>query len=100
LEERTKEGSIPRKHFLSIRGYLVYVSMTYPSIEPYMKGIHLTAESWRKNRDVEGWRFEASEARLLTLNDETGKYIMEGDEGDNPGGGGGDLLQVSNPFPA
>ena len=32
--------------------------MTYPSIEPYMKGIHLMAEAWRSNQDDEGWKFD------------------------------------------
>ena len=30
--------------------------MTYPSLVPYFKGIHLTLDSWRENRDAEGWR--------------------------------------------
>jgi hypothetical protein len=50
--------------------------MTYPSIEPYMKGIHLTAEFWRDNRDNEGWRVD-EDPRLITLDDDTGEYIME-----------------------
>jgi hypothetical protein len=81
LDERTEEGSIPRKHFLGVRGYLVYVSMTYLSIEPYMKGIHVTAESWRDNCDMDGWRINEPEAKLLTLDEETGEYIMEEDAG-------------------
>ena len=32
LEDRAIEGQLPRQQFLSIRGYLVYVSMTYPTI--------------------------------------------------------------------
>jgi hypothetical protein len=75
LEARTLDGCIPQKHFLSVRGFLVYVSMTYPSIEPYMKGIHLTADSWRDNRDEEGWRIEDHDSTLLTLDEETGEYI-------------------------
>ena len=31
----------------SDRGFLVYVSRTYPSMVPYLKGFHLTIESWR-----------------------------------------------------
>lgn len=58
LEKKAGGGSIPRRHLLSVRGFLVYVGMTYPSIEPYMKGIHLTADSWRANRDKDGWRVD------------------------------------------
>ena len=50
----TKEP-IPRKELESIRGSLVYLQRTYPSITPYVKGYHLTIDSWRWNRDLEGW---------------------------------------------
>jgi len=50
----TKEP-IPRKELESIRGSLVYLQRTYPSITPYVKGYHLTIDSWRWNRDSEGW---------------------------------------------
>eukprot|EP00957_Ditylum_brightwellii_P087825 6688368-Ditylum_brightwellii.AAC.1 len=26
-------------------------------ITPYLKGVHLMLESWRPNRDVDGWKF-------------------------------------------
>jgi hypothetical protein len=38
------------------RGFLVYVTRTYPSLVPYLKGIHLTLDSWRPGRDQEGCR--------------------------------------------
>jgi hypothetical protein len=38
------------------RGFLVYISRTYPSLVPYLKGIHLALDSWRPNRNQEGWR--------------------------------------------
>ena len=38
------------------RGFLSYVGMTYPSLVPYFKGVHLTLDSWRDNRDAKGWR--------------------------------------------
>jgi hypothetical protein len=61
--------------------------MTYPTIEPYMKGIHLTAEAWRSNWDEEGWRIEESllDTRLLTLDEETGVYVLESDYRQEPG---------------
>ena len=39
-----------------LRGFLVYLSRTYPSTTPYLKGLHLTLDSWRPNRDSEGWK--------------------------------------------
>jgi len=49
---------IDRKALESIRGSLVYLQRTYPAITPYVKGYHLTIDSWRPNRDEEGWRVE------------------------------------------
>ena len=38
------------------RGFLDYLSRNYPSIVPYLKGIHLTLDSWCPNRDEDGWK--------------------------------------------
>lgn len=38
------------------RGFLVYFSRTYPSLVPYLKGIHLTLDSWRLGRTADGWK--------------------------------------------
>ena len=40
-----KPTKIPHKPLESIRGFLVYVSRTYPKTVPYLKGIHLTLDS-------------------------------------------------------
>ena len=48
-------GCIHYKTMESYVGFLVYVSMTYTSMVPYLKGIYLTLNSWRDGRDVEGW---------------------------------------------
>lgn len=45
----------------SHRGLLVYVSHTYPAMVPYLKGIHLTLDSWRPNRDEDGWKLSHPE---------------------------------------
>jgi hypothetical protein len=36
------------------RGFLVHLQRTYPAITPYLKGLHLTIDSWRPGRDSEG----------------------------------------------
>ena len=46
---------IPRKDLERIRGFLVYVATTYSVLTPYLRGIHLTLDSWRPNRDSDGW---------------------------------------------
>lgn len=43
------------------RGFLVYVCRTYPTITPYLKGLHLTLDSWRPNRDQFGWKYSGGE---------------------------------------
>lgn len=42
----------------SQRGFLVYVARTYDFLKPYLKGIHATMESWRPDRDAEGWKIK------------------------------------------
>ena len=48
--------SLPRKDLERARGFLVYVALTYTTMTPYLRGIHLTLESWRPDRDEDGWR--------------------------------------------
>jgi hypothetical protein len=49
-----------RKKFLSARGFMVYASMTYLFMRPFMKGTHMSAESWWGGRDAEGWKVAGS----------------------------------------
>jgi hypothetical protein len=49
-------GYLPHKQLESYRGFLVYVLRTYSAMVPYLKGIHLSLDSWRANRDEDGWR--------------------------------------------
>ena len=44
------------KKLRSDRGFLVYVTQAYPGMKPYLKGFHLSLESWREGRDAEGWK--------------------------------------------
>jgi hypothetical protein len=56
LRDEKGRRTLDRKILESVRGFLVYVSMTYPSMVPYLKGIHQTLETWRSNRDDLGWK--------------------------------------------
>jgi hypothetical protein len=47
---------LSHKELLSDRGFLVYVTRTYPAMVPYLKGFHLTIEMWQGSRDTEGWK--------------------------------------------
>jgi len=51
-----QNAPIPHKQLESYRGSLVYLSRTYPALVPYLKGIHLTLDSWRPLRDQDGWK--------------------------------------------
>jgi hypothetical protein len=59
------------------RGFLVYVSRTYPAMVPYLKGIHLTLDSWRPWRSSDGWKMTQSEI-TMALNDESLDFMGEG----------------------
>jgi len=57
-------ASSPQLHHKSLegtRGFLVHLQRTYPCITPFLKGIHLTIDSWRPGRDLDGWKLPASE---------------------------------------
>ena len=68
--------NMDRKELESMRGFMIYCCRTYRNMNPYLKGVHLTIDSWRDYRDNEGWklrgkaladaraRVEAGEVRL------------------------------------
>jgi len=63
-----EEGQpLNRKTLESFRGLLVYLQRTYPAITPFVKGYHLTINSWRPNRDDEGWRMDLPNPGSETL---------------------------------
>ena len=57
------DDKINRKELERVRGFLVYVSLTFETMVPYLKGIHHTLESWREDRDSEGWRLPEKDRR-------------------------------------
>ena len=50
-----KSEILDRKQLESDRGFLVYVARTFPAMKPFLKGIHLTLDSWRLGRGEDGW---------------------------------------------
>ena len=65
------QTDIHHKELERRRGFLVYVSRTYPSMVPYLKGIHQTLDGWREGRDNDGWRISMAELKAAKdLNDE------------------------------
>ena len=51
----------------SDRGFMVYVTQAYPSLKPYLKGFHLSLETWRGRRNDEGWK---EHPQLVQVQDE------------------------------
>jgi hypothetical protein len=45
------------------RGFLVHMVQTYPALNPYLKGVHGTLDSWRRNRDENGFRLPDDQKR-------------------------------------
>ena len=55
--EQISDAKLDFKDLERGRGFLVYLSRTYTSMTPYLKGIHLTLDSWREGRDSDGWKW-------------------------------------------
>ena len=55
IEELINRDCLDHKQLERDRGFLIYLSRTYRSMCPYLHGIHLNLDSWRKGRDNEGW---------------------------------------------
>lgn len=47
------------------KGFLVHISMTYLDIVLYLKGIHRTLDSWKKDRDAEIWKLQGESDWVL-----------------------------------
>ena len=59
--EMVSQDYYPLARLLQIRGFLMYVVRTYPWINPYMKGMHLTIDSWRPLRGLDGFKLRGKE---------------------------------------
>ena len=55
------EEELTHKELVSDRGFLVYVTQTYPTMIPFLKGFHLSAEMWRGGRNADGYRLRGEE---------------------------------------
>jgi hypothetical protein len=47
---------IPYEELEKVRGFMVHIVRTYSSLNPYLKGIHLTLCSWLPGRDANVWK--------------------------------------------
>jgi hypothetical protein len=53
-----------RKRLEQIRGFLTYVTRTYPCMIPYLIGFHMTIDFLRANRGKDGWRLLSEDLRI------------------------------------
>ena len=70
-EQVKTEGSICFKSLESLRGFLIYMSRTYPTMVPYLKGIHQTLDSWHPYGREVGWKLRYQDIERLHKNLET-----------------------------
>jgi hypothetical protein len=85
-EVERNEGWLDRKDLERRRGFLLYVTRTFPATVPYLKGFHLTIDGWRKNRNEDGWRYLSREIRELM---ERGEDVGENEPPEAPKKGQG-----------
>mmetsp|Transcript_21443 Transcript_21443/g.30696 ORF Transcript_21443/g.30696 Transcript_21443/m.30696 type:complete len:502 (+) Transcript_21443:2685-4190(+) len=76
-EELMTMPQLNHKNLERIRGFLLYVTRTYPGLVPYLKGFHLTLDSWRPGRDSDGWRLTLAEMRATRASNEEGELEDE-----------------------
>ena len=67
-EELLSSSFLNYKELLSSTGFLIHLAMTYLFMKPCMKGLYLTLNLWRPNRDPEGWPLKS----LSSLDGEDG----------------------------
>jgi hypothetical protein len=65
------DEDLPFKEFRSKASFLVHLASTYSFLKPYTKGLFLTLNSWRDDRDEEGWKiFKPAAAMKSECEDE------------------------------
>jgi hypothetical protein len=52
---------LPLHRLLVIRGFLNYVVRMYTWLNPYIKGLHLTIDSWRPGRETSGFKLKGKD---------------------------------------
>ncbi len=57
---RAGGSALDYKRLQSDRGFMVYVTQAYPSFKPYLKGFHLSLETWQEGQDSDGWKVDGT----------------------------------------
>jgi hypothetical protein len=53
---RAGGSTLDYKWLQSNRGFMVYVTQAYPSFKPYLRGFHLSLETWQEGQDSDEWK--------------------------------------------
>jgi hypothetical protein len=69
IVRKDENADLNTKDLLSDRGFIIYISRTYRMIIPYLKGLHLTIDGWRQNRDDDGWKRATAHMKNLPESD-------------------------------
>ena len=70
-----RDGTIHFKTTERLVGFVVYAAQTFTAFVPYLKGIYLTLNSWRKGRDQNGWMTpEGLRAARMGLKEPDGEH--------------------------
>ncbi len=56
-----EQDFLPLQRLLVIRGFLIYVVRTYPWLNLYIKGLHLTIDSWKPGTEESGFKMRGKE---------------------------------------
>jgi hypothetical protein len=63
LSDLLANPPLPLHSLLQIRGFLIYVVRTCKWLNPYIKGLHLTIDSWRPGRADNGFKLKGRELK-------------------------------------
>jgi hypothetical protein len=69
LVEMIPGGPLPLQCLLEIQCFLMYVIRAYTWMNPYIKGMHLTVDSWHLGRAEDGFKWSAKEKRERHLHE-------------------------------
>ena len=72
LQRVTSEEPLDYKELQSDQGLMNYVFDTYRSCRKFLKGMHLTLDSWQQHRDSEGWKWDPYVLYIDLLEDNLG----------------------------
>ena len=85
IVENDHDPELCTETLISHRGFLVYVARTYDVLTTYLKGIHLTIDGWRSNRDREGWKTREVNDHMRYKDDSCDRYYHKRNKrGDYP----------------